>query len=99
MGQAHLITLNECAVDITLHPLGLSGILAFMSSIPPTPVVIHGQRVILDRIILDIYLDDGERAAAIMFNEDGSCVETTANWRARESSRLASRVRHRGACA
>lgn len=89
MGLAQLVSINECAVNITLHPLGIAGILAFMSDMPPTPVVINGQRVTLYRVILDIYLSDGARAAAVMFNEDGSCIETTENWRATDSSGLA----------
>lgn len=88
MGLAHLVSINNCAVNVTLHPLGIAGTLAFMSDIPPTPVVINGQRVTLYRVILDIYLSDGEQAAAVMFNEDGSCIETTETWRAADSAGL-----------
>lgn len=88
MGLAHLISIDGCVQNITLHPIGIAGMLGFMSDIPPTPVVINGQRVVLYRIILDIYLNDGERAAAIMFNQDGSCIETTDNWRMDHSAGL-----------
>lgn len=54
--------------------------LGFMSDMAPTPVVINGQRVVLYRVILDVYLSNGQQAAAIMFNQDGSCIETTDNW-------------------
>lgn len=80
MGLAHLISIDNCNFNITLHPLGISGMLGFMSDIPPTPVVINGQRVVLYRIILDIDLKSGERKAAIMFNEDGSTIQTSPNW-------------------
>ena len=89
VGLAHLLSIDGCELDITLHPLGLAGTLAFMSDMPPTRVVINGQRVVLYRIILDIYLSDGERAAAVMFNEDGSVIETTGNWRTTDSAGLA----------
>jgi hypothetical protein len=89
MGLAHLQAINGTPVDITLHPLGIKGILGFMSDIPPTPVMIDGKQVVLYRVILDIYLSDGVKAAAIMFNEDGSCIETTNTWRTNDSSGLA----------
>lgn len=89
MGLAHLISINDSPINITLHPLGISGILGFMSDIPPTPFQINGQTVVIYRVILDIYLSDGERAAAIMFNKDGSVIEATANWRHADSAGLA----------
>ncbi len=80
MGLAHLDKINNCAIGITLHPLGISGRLAFMSDMPPTNYVINGQQVTLFRVILDIEPATGIKSAAIMFNKNGSPIETTANW-------------------
>lgn len=90
MGLAHLTSIDGCKMDITLNPTGIAGMLGFMSTIPPTPTVINGQRVVLYRIILNIYLNDGVRAAAIMFNNDGSSIEITDTWRMQTASGLAS---------
>lgn len=88
MGLAHLISIDNCVLNITMNPIGLAGILGFMAAIPPTPVVINGQRVVLYRIILNIYKNDGVRAAAVMFNNDGSCIEITDSWRIQAAAGL-----------
>lgn len=80
MGSAKLISIDNCEVNIELHPLGIMGYLDFMSDMQPTSYVINGQRVVIDRVILDINLKTGERSAAIMFNEDGSSIQTTENF-------------------
>ncbi len=80
MGEAKLVSINNCEQDIVLHPLGISGALDFMSDMEPQHVVINGQRVVLYRVILDIDLESGERSAAIMFNEDGSVIQGTENF-------------------
>lgn len=80
MGLAKLVSIDNCVLDITLHPLGISGYLDFMSSMEPLHTVINGQRVVLNRIILDISLATNERSGGIMFNEDGSVIEVTDNW-------------------
>jgi hypothetical protein len=78
MGLAHLISIDGSIVEITLHPLGIQGYLDFMSSMPPTPFVINGKKVIIYRVILDINLQTGVRSAAIMFNVNGSVIQTSA---------------------
>lgn len=88
MGLAHLISIDNCAVNITLHPLGIAGTLDFMSDIPPTNYVINGQRVVLNRIILDINLANNARSGAIMFNNDGSVIEATDNFDAASTARF-----------
>jgi hypothetical protein len=80
MGLAHLNSINNVQVNIVLHPLGIAGYLDFMSDMPPTPYVINGQRIILNRIILDINRTTNERSGGIMFNQDGSVIQTTANF-------------------
>ncbi len=80
MGLAHLVSIDDCVVNITLHPLGIQGQLDFMSDIPPTPYVINGQRVVIYRVILDINPANNDREAAIMFNEDGSVIQSTPNF-------------------
>ncbi len=88
MGLAHLISINHSSVDIKLHPLGIAGYMDFMSDMKPTSFVINGQRVIIYRVILDIKLDDNERSAAIMFNEDGSIIEATDNFQSEDLSKF-----------
>src|ERR1700748_2827034 len=57
MGLAKLVSIDNCVLDITLHPLGIAGYLDFMSSLDePLHAVINGQRVVLNRIILNISL-------------------------------------------
>ena len=88
-GIAHLNSIDNCIVNITLHPLGIAGYLDFMSDLQqPTSYVINGQRVVLNRIILDINLTNNERSAAIMFNNDGSVLEATDNFDAASASRF-----------
>lgn len=88
MGLAQLVSIDGCIQNITLHPLGIQGYLDFMSDIPPTSVVINGQIVVLNRIILDINLATNERSAGIMFNSDGSCIQTTENFQTTENSKF-----------
>ncbi|MDR2009188.1 MAG: hypothetical protein LBQ22_01740 [Bacteroidales bacterium] len=88
MGLAYLTSINGTKVDITLHPLGILGMLGFMSNIEPTTVEIDGKKIVIFRVIMDIYLRNNERVAAIMFNEDGSCTETTENWDSNAASGL-----------
>lgn len=79
MGLAHLISIDGTDVNITLHPLGITGMLAFMSDMKPTTYNIGGQNVVIYRVILDLPTG-GERQAGIMWNENGSCITTTNNW-------------------
>lgn len=74
-GLAHLISINNVAVNIVLHPLGIAGYLDFLSDQPPTPYVINGQRVVISKAILDIKLSNNARSAALMFG-DGSILAT-----------------------
>lgn len=76
-GIAHLLDLDGNSVNIVLHPLGIKGILAFMSDIPPTKYVINGKNAVIYRVILDISLETGERSAAIMFGDEGENIQTT----------------------
>lgn len=79
-GLARLVSIDGCPTHIALPPTGIAGKLAFMSDIPPTPFVVGGQTVFLNRVILDIDLDSGRRSAAVIFNQDGSCIEASATW-------------------
>lgn len=78
-GIAHLLTVDGADVNIVLHPLGIEGYLDFMSDIPPTQYKIGGKYVVIYRVILDINRETGEVGAAIMFNHDGSTIQTTEN--------------------
>lgn len=85
MGLATLDSINHNYLNLTLNPTGLAGRLAFMSSMEPLPVVINGQRVVLNRIILNVMLNDDSKLAGIMFNEDGSVIQVTDNWNANDA--------------
>lgn len=80
MGLATLDSIDGTKLDITLHPTGLSGMLAFMSDMSPTTYNIDGKEVVLNRIVLNIMLPSGEKRAGIMFNEDGAPIQLTSNW-------------------
>jgi hypothetical protein len=88
MGSALLISVNGSDVNTVLNPMGLSNYYGFMSDMSPTRFVINGQEVVIYRVILHLY-NDGRRSAAIMFNQDGSCIEVTSNWSDAASSSLA----------
>lgn len=79
MGLGHLLTIGGTQVNFELHPLGIEGALDFMSDIiPPTPVTIDGQTVIIYRVILNCWLDGtGTKACAVMFGEKGSHIEAS----------------------
>lgn len=83
-GMAELVSVDGTPVNIPLHPMGISGQLDFMSDMKPTPYTIQGKTVTIFRVILDLkpgLLPPASSAfAAIMFNEDGSCIETTQNF-------------------
>lgn len=79
-GLAKLVSIDNCEVNITLHPLGIKGYLDFMSDMPPTDYVINGQRVVLNRIILNIELATNKRSGGIMFNKNGDVIQTTDNF-------------------
>jgi len=88
-GMAYLDTINGTRVDIALHPIGISGQLDFMSDMPPTRYSVNAEpgnsialiEVIIYRVILDIDTKTGAHTAAIMFNEDGSSIQATANFK------------------
>ena len=82
MGLAYLLTIGGTQVDFELHPMGIAGALDFMSDIPPTPVTIDGQEVIIYRVILDCSSDGTNRACAIMFGEKGSHIEASESFAA-----------------
>jgi hypothetical protein len=88
-GLAYLEAINGSAIGITLHPLGVTGILGFMSDMAPTEVTIDGKKIILFRIILTIRLSDNVISAAIMFNQEGDCIEATDTWNANDAAGLA----------
>lgn len=79
-GQAFLDQIDNTELDITLYPEGLAGTLAFMSNMEPTSYQINGQNVYIYRVIFMIDPNTGEHKAGIMFNQDGSTIETSANW-------------------
>ena len=82
-GLAELVSVNGTPVNIPLHPMGISGQLDFMSDMKPTSYTIQGKTVVIFRVILDfkqgLLPPAGSVFAGIMFNEDGSCIETTQN--------------------
>lgn len=88
MGMAYLRTINGSPVGIPLHPIGIKGHLDFMSDMPPTRFMVSAEpgntialiEVTIYRVILDIDLATGAHSAAIMFNEDGSSIQATANF-------------------
>jgi len=79
-GEALLDLIDGKLIGIVLHPEGLSGTLAFMSDMKPTTYSIDGQNVVIYRVIMMINPKTGEHQAAIMFNQDGSTIEVSANW-------------------
>ncbi len=79
-GSAQLTSIDKCDIEILLYPIGLAGKLAFMSDMKPTTYVVNGQRAIIYRVMLSINLVDNAASAAVMFNEDGSCLERTPNF-------------------
>lgn len=93
MGQASLDAINNTKLGIVLHPTGIAGMLAFMSDMKPTGYQIGGQQVILNRIVLMIDAVTGEHRAGIMFNEDGSTIEVSANWQNEHNTLVVSMIR------
>lgn len=79
-GEALLDVIDGKLIGIVLHPEGLSDVLAFMSDMEPTTYSIDGQNVVIFRVIMMINPKTGEHKAALMFNEDGSTIETSENW-------------------
>lgn len=88
-GVAELVSVDGTSVNIALHPMGISGKLDFMSDMPPTPYTIQGKTVVIFRVILDLKSTlQPPASAAIMFNKDGSCIETTQNFDDQNAERL-----------
>lgn len=79
-GSASLATIDGVEVEQKLFPLGIKGMLGFMSDMQPTLYMINDKQVSVFRIILDIDLPEMSPRAAIMFNKDGSTIQTTDNW-------------------
>lgn len=82
VGLAVLESIDQTNVNITLHPLGIEGQLDFMSDMPSTEYDIQvssdkAVSVRINRVILDINEVTGEKAAAIMFNADGSSIQAS----------------------
>jgi hypothetical protein len=87
IGLAYLQSIGGTKVDIVLYPIGLSGMYAFMSDMTPTTVTIGVQAVVLYRVLMNLY-NDGSHSAAIMFNNNGSCIAGTSNWDSLRASGL-----------
>ena len=96
MGLANLISINGTQVNITLHPLGIAGSLDFMSDIPPTTYAVNASNddsvalieIVVYRVILDMDAKGENPKAAIMFNEDGSTIETSAGFNSENKDKL-----------
>lgn len=80
MGQARLISIDGTEVNIPLYPIGVYGMWGFMSDMQPTPFSIGGQEVIVFRVILDVKHTENTKDAALMLNQNGSCLLKTANF-------------------
>lgn len=80
MGSAQLLSINGTNVNIPLFPLGIAGMLDFMSDMQPATYNIGGHDVVIDRVILDINLATDAKSGAIMFNPDGSVIQATPNF-------------------
>ncbi|OJJ20588.1 hypothetical protein BKI52_19230 [marine bacterium AO1-C] len=80
MGQARLISIDGTLVNIPLYPLGIYGMWAFMSDMKPTAFPIGGQETIIFRVILDVKYQINQKTAALMLNQDGSCILETENF-------------------
>lgn len=86
IGSGELVSIDGVAVNIALYPAGLANVYEFLSDLNPLPSFeIDGQEVVIYRVVMDLY-EDGSRAAVVMFNEDGSCIEASENWRGEASS-------------
>ena len=82
VGLAVLNSIDDTPVNITLHPLGIAGQLDFMSDMEPTEFHIQVSEnnmvsVVIYRVILDMNESNGDKAAAIMFNTDGSSIQAS----------------------
>lgn len=88
MGLATLHSINGSAVNITLHPLGISGSLDFMSDMEPTTFSINASNdnsialieIVIYRVILDLDAKAENPSAAIMFGEKGNTIQTSNNF-------------------
>lgn len=96
MGIANLISINGTEVNITLHPLGIEGSLDFMSDMEPTTYGVNASNdksialidVVVYRVILDMDAKGENPKAAIMFNRDGSTIETSAGFNGDSKDKL-----------
>lgn len=79
IGYAKLEKIAGTSLDIELHPLGVASGYVFMSDISPTSVMVNGKQEVLYRIFFDLS-KSGEKAAAIMFGDDGDCILSTSNY-------------------
>jgi hypothetical protein len=87
-GIGMLQSINDTAVNIVLHPLGIAGTLDFMSDMEPTHFQVNSAcdesiallDIVIYRVILDMDPETGEKEAAIMFKMDGSTIQTTASF-------------------
>jgi hypothetical protein len=79
--NVQLVSLNNMKVNISMNPIELQGILGFMSSIQPTLIKLDQQKVYIHLVILYIPLEKSKPSAAILFNKDGTYIQTTKNWR------------------
>lgn len=85
MGLALLQSINGTPVNITLHPLGIHNQLDFMSDMQPTKYLVNATNddtialieVVIYRVILDMDAQGENPKAAIMFNIDGSTIQTS----------------------
>ncbi|TMM28663.1 hypothetical protein FDT66_13755 [Polaribacter aestuariivivens] len=88
MGLATLHSINGSEVNITLHPLGISGSLDFMSDIKPTSFSVNANNdnsvalveVIIYRVILDLDEKGENPSVAIMFGKNGENIQTSQNF-------------------
>lgn len=88
-GLALLNSINGTHVNITLHPLGITGQLDFMSDMDPTvyvvkasdnPDIIGTINVTINRVILDMDSKGENPKAAIMFGTDGDTLQASSGF-------------------
>lgn len=76
MGLAYLKQLQMTKWTEVLHPLGISGVYAFMSDMAPKVIHLNGGDVVVYRIIFNLELN-GDSQATMMIGEQGDCIMTS----------------------
>ncbi len=86
--KVQLISLNDKTVNISLNPLEMENTLGFISSIQPLLILLNQEKVFVHLVVLYIPLSKGKPSAAILFNKNGSYIQTTKNWKSKFSKKF-----------